>query len=108
MKQYHFERSDFCNVFAEAFGEDLYDFIDGVLGPKKPASTGFDYTTYGFRCFWVEEDYFIVDLETGVLIGWYKGQHLGRINVCSRPDFTLSDLKEMLTKLHTELRETYF
>ena len=48
-----------------------------------------------------------IHLETGVLITWYKGQHLGRINRCSRPDFTLEDLKEMLTKLHAELIEEY-
>jgi hypothetical protein len=43
-----------------------------------------------------------VDLETGVLINWYK--HLERTNTCSREDFTLEDLREMLTRLYEELK----
>ena len=107
MKQYHFERSDFCQIFEDVFKGDLCDFIDGVFGVKKVDSTGFDYTTENFKCFRIEEDYYILSLDTGVLIGWYKGQHLGRINVCSRPDFTLEDLKEMLIQLRKELGENY-
>lgn len=108
MKQYHFERNKFCKVFTDAFGkDDKFDFIDGMLGKEKDPSTGFDYQTLNFKCFQIEEDYYILDLETGVLITWYKGQHLGRINRCSRPDFSLEDLKEMLTKLHAELIEEY-
>lgn len=108
MKQYHFERTEFRDVFSHVFGEDdKFDFIDGMLGKEKDPSTGFDYQTENFKCFQIEEDYYILDLETGVLITWYKGQHLGRINKCSRPDFTLADFEKMLTMLYTELRETY-
>ena len=108
MKQYHFERDKFCDAFNHTFGEnDTIDFIDGVFGTRKDPETGFDYTTLNFKCFWIEEDYHILDLETGVLIVWYKGLHLGRINRCSREDFTLEDFEEMLTRLHNELVETY-
>ena len=48
-------------------------------------------------------EFYIVDLETGVLINWYK--NLGRTNTCSREDFTLEDLREMLTRLYNELKE---
>ena len=47
-------------------------------------------------------EFYIVDLETGVLINWYK--HLGRTNTCSREDFTLEDLRAMLTRLYNELK----
>lgn len=108
MKQYHFERDKFCDVFTRTFGEDdTIDFINGMFGTKKDHSAGFDYQTLNFKCFWIDQDYHILDLETGVLIVWYKGLHLGRINMCSRPDFTLEDFEKMLTKLHTELIETY-
>lgn len=108
MKQYHFERDKFCEVFTKTFGEDdTINFINGMFGAKKNHATGFDYKTLNFKCFWDEEDYHILDLETGVLIVWYKGLHLGRINRCSREDFTLEDFEEMLAKLHTELIETY-
>ena len=108
MKQYHFERSKFCDVFIRTFGEkDTADFINGMFGKEKDDSTGFNYQTLNFKCFRIEEDYYILDLETGVLIVWYKGLHLGRINMCSRPDFTLEDFEMMLTKLHTELIEIY-
>ncbi len=108
MKQYHFERAEFRDVFTRVFGEDdKFDFIDGLLGKEKDPSTGFDYQTENFKCFQIEEDYYILDLNTGVLITWYKGQCLGRINKCSRPDFTLEDLERMLTKLYIELGESY-
>lgn len=108
MKQYHFERDKFCDAFTHTFGEDdTINFINGVFGKKKDPSTGFNYETLNFKCFWIDEDYHILDLETGVLIVWYKGLHLGRINRCSRPDFTLEDFEKMLTRLHTELIETY-
>lgn len=108
MKQYHFERDKFCEIFTHTFGEDdTIDFINGMFGTKKDHSIGFDYQTSNFKCFWIDEDYHILDLETGVLIVWYKGLHLGRINRCSSPDFTLEDFEKMLIKLHTELVETY-
>ncbi len=109
MKQYHFDRDKFCDVFEKVFGGDgTIDFINGEFGRnKKDPNSGFNYETSNFKCFWREEDYHILDLSTGVLIVWYKGLHLGRINRCSRPDFTLKDLEQMLSELHTELIETY-
>jgi len=108
MKQYHFERSAFCDTFEKVFGDDdTIDFINGEFGSKKGPSSGFNYETLNFKCFWRDEDYHILDLETGVLIVWYKGLHLGRINRCSRPDFTLEDFEKMLTRLNVELIETY-
>ena len=105
MKQYHFERDKFCEVFKRVFGEDdTIDFISGTFGKHE---SGFDYQTWNFKCFCIEEDYHILDLSTGVLIVWYKGMHLGRCNQCSRPDFTLKDFEQMLSELHTELIEIY-
>ena len=100
MKQYHFDRDDFVKVFEEVFGDDLENFLDGVLGDSEQF---FSYKVDGFKCFMVEfTEFYIVDLETGVLINWYK--HLGRTNTCSREDFTLEDLREMLTRLYNELK----
>ena len=100
MRQYHFDRDDFCKVFEEVFGDDLVSFLDGTLGDYKQF---FTYETYSFKCFVTEwAEFYIVDLETGVLINWYK--HLGRTNTCSREDFTLEDLKEMLTRFYNELK----
>ena len=100
MKQYHFDRDDFVKVFEEVFGDDLESFLDGTLGDSEQF---FSYKVDGFKCFMVEStEFYIVDLETGVLINWYK--HLGRTNTCSREDFTLEDLREMLTRLYNELK----
>ena len=67
------KQSKFCDVFIRIFGEkDTADFIDGMFGKKKDDSTGFNYQTLNFKCFRIEEDYYILDLETGVLIVWYK------------------------------------
>ncbi len=108
MEQYHFKRDEFSRAFTRIFGEDgTSDFIDGLFGKNKDPGTGFNYLTESFKCFRIEEDFYILDLITGVLITWYKGRHLGRINKCSRPDFTLSDLTIMLTRLYTELHKTY-
>lgn len=101
MKQYHFDRDDFVKVFEEVFGDDLENFLDGVLGGHEQF---FTYETYSFKCFVTEfTEFYIVDLETGVLVNWYK--HLGRTNTCSREDFTLEDLREMLTRLYNELKK---
>ena len=76
MKQYHFEREKFCDAFTHTFGEnDTIDFINGVFGKKKEAQSGFDYQTLNFKCFWIDEDYHILDLETGAPVaGSLRGQ----------------------------------
>lgn len=95
MEQYHFERQDFCNVFNEVFTSDQYGKIFDLLT--------LGYSTYGFILVRHDDDFYILDTETGLLITWYK--HLGRINMTNDKSLTLEELKFEFIKLKKDLEE---
>ena len=95
LKQYHFSREDFTNVWEQVFGDSSLDVIDCCVD---------HITTTSFELWCDEfEEYYIEYLPTGVTINWYKGGHLGRTNTCTDPNFTLDDFREFLTQLKEEL-----
>jgi len=97
MKQYHFERQDFCNVFNEVFTNNQYDKIFDLMTRYE------GYQSYKFILTRHYDDFYILDTETGLLITWYK--HLGRINMTNDKNLTLSELYQELIKLKADLEE---
>ena len=95
MEQYHFEREDFCNVFNEVFTSEQYDKLFYLL------TSG--YSSYEFILTRHDDDFYILDTETGLLITWYK--HLGRINMTNDKTLTLEELHQELIKLREDLEE---
>lgn len=95
MEQYHFEREDFCNVFNEVFTSEQYGKFFDLL------TSG--YSSYGFILTRYDDDFYILDTETGLLITWYK--HLGRINMTNDKTLTLEELKLEFIKLKKDLEE---
>lgn len=93
LPQYHFERDDFCKVFAEVFAYDEYVDIGVECGTNRHLEE--------FSLFRVEDEFYILHRNSGILINWYK--HMGRTNTCNKPDFTLDDFREFLTKLREDL-----
>lgn len=95
LKQYHFSREDFTNIWEEVFGDRSLDVIDCCV----------EHTTTSNFELWCDEfeEYYIKYIPTGVTINWYKGAHLGRTNTCTELDFTLNDFRDFLTQLKCEL-----
>ena len=93
MEQYHFEREDFCNVFNEVFTNEQYGKLFDLL------TSG--YSSYKFILTRYDDDFYVLDTETGLLITWYK--HLGRINMTNDKTLTLDELKIELIKLKNDL-----
>lgn len=97
MKQYHFEREDFCNVFNEVFTNNQYDKIFDLMTRYE------GYQSYKFILTRHDDDFYILDTETGLLITWYK--HLGRCNMTNDKTLTPSELYQELIKLKADLEE---
>ena len=93
LPQYHFDRDDFCKVFRDVFTWDEFVDIDVLCG----CNSHFD----EFSLFRNDDEFYILHRNSGILINWYK--HAGRTNTCNRPDFTLDDFREFLTKLREDL-----
>ena len=95
MEQYHFERTDFCNTFNEVFTSEQYGKLFDLL------TSG--YSSYEFILARYDDDFYILDTETDLLISWYK--HLGRINMTNDKNLTLDELKQEFNKLKNALIE---
>ena len=95
IEQYHFERTDFCNTFNEVFTNEQYGKLFDLL------TSG--YSSYKFILTRYDDDFYILDTETGLLISWYK--HLGRINMTNDKNLTLDELKQEFNKLKNALIE---
>lgn len=93
LPQYHFDRDDFCNVMFDVFTVGDYIDIDTECG----CNTHLD----NFTLMRVEDEFYILHRDSGILINWYK--HAGRTNTCNKPDFTLDDFREFLIELRKDL-----
>lgn len=93
LPQYHFDRDDFCAVVREHFTWSEFAVIEVLCG----CNTHFD----DFSLFRVEDEFYILHRDSGILINWYK--HAGRTNTCNNPDFSMEDFRVFLTKLREEL-----
>ena len=93
LPQYHFERDDFVNAFYDVFTSDEICDIEVICG--YPKYTG------AFLLARNEDEFYIIHLESGTIINWYK--HLGRTNTCNKEGFSLDDLRELLCLLKEEV-----
>ena len=93
LPQYHFNRNDFCRVMFDVFTSEEYVDLDVECG----CNTHLD----NFTLMRVEDEFYILHRDSGILINWYK--HAGRTNTCNKPDFTLDDFREFLVELRKDL-----
>ena len=80
MPQYHFTRDDFCKAWECSVSDaQTCDIL-----------SQYDFVTSNFIFRRVDDEFYIIHMDSGIIINWYK--HLGRINRCNRKDFTFTDL----------------
>lgn len=60
----------------------------------------YDFENEKIKIWLWEEEYFILEKETGILVSWYK--HLGRCNKCNK-NMSLEDLKNFVLVVEEEL-----
>lgn len=77
LPQYHFDRSDMCDIFDADFMMWFWEHIE-------ESNDEFLLTRY-------DDEFYIIHFKSGTIINWYK--HMGRTNTCNK-DLTLDDLRE--------------
>lgn len=92
LPQYHFDRTEFCDIFSEVFTNDQIIDID-------VACSGYSQSDE-FMLFRGDGEFYILHKDSGVMINWYK--HLGRTNTCTNPNYTLDDLRVFLVTLKVD------
>ena len=93
LPQYHFNRDGFCSIMLDVFtSEECLDII---------IECGCNKHLDNFTLMRVEDEYYILHRDSGILVNWYK--HAGRTNTCNKPDFTLDDFREFLVELRKDL-----
>ena len=83
MKQYYFDR----DVFVKTVNEIIPNLLD-ILADHGDTL----YTDY-FHCFRYTDEFYIIHLQSGTMINWYK--HLGRTNTCNK-NISLDEFKEFI------------
>lgn len=81
------EREEFIRIFYE---------IDKILIEI------YDFENEKIKIWQWEEEYFILEKDTGIIVSWYK--HLGRCNVCNK-DLTIENYEEFAKRILEELKE---
>lgn len=103
LPQYHFERDDFCKAFElNATDAELCEML-----------SSYHFITSSFLFQRVDDEFYIIHLNSGIMINWYK--HLGRTNTCNRRDFKYTDLltflkmfmEEWRDEIHKEVKEGF-
>lgn len=91
LSQYFIDRDLMVSLFSE-FNGLLEMVYDGMYGAK---------TDY-FKLFREGDEYYIIHLDSGTMINWYK--HIGRTNTCNK-DLTIDEYREFLRLLYEDLKE---
>lgn len=97
LSQYYFDRGEWTKAFVKQFDPDrgeYFDFYDAI---------GESWTGFRFHIWRDEDEYYVCDMRTGMVVNWYK--HEGRTNTCSQRDRTLADLQEFFRLLKLDLVE---
>lgn len=84
-----FNRDEFVNVFAEVFDDYTIDHLYDLCVER--------IMKYPYILFYAEDTYVISNIETGIIITWYK--HLGRSAICNMCDFSIIDLRDFINDL---------
>lgn len=97
LAQYYLDRDRFCEIVLSMFNFDIDSenlqliCIDGFTGNR-------------FHLFYDCDDFYILDMKTGMMINWYK--NLGRINTCNQSR-TEEEIIEFFKLLKVDLKENY-
>ena len=91
LDQYAISREEFTHLF---FGKEWL-----VLDDKLWDNGWYGFTD-SFHYFLNEDEYYILHMQSGTLINWYK--HLGRTNTCNKT-LTLEEYKEFIELFKEEL-----
>ena len=81
-KQYPITRDEFIRIFSK-IDEIIYEI--------------YDYEDFDIKIWHYEDDVYILEKDTGILVNWYK--HLGRCNTCN---------KELSTKEYEQFKKRVF
>lgn len=90
-KQYQFDRDYFCKAF-EILAPSYYNYL---------CTVGEWYEGDEFMSFKIKDEVYLIQLETGIIINWYK--HLGRCNMTNY-DMTKEEFENFLKKLEEDCR----
>lgn len=90
MKMYPIPREDFVKLFSKVFDKYYVYFYDSTLE--------------FFKVWRYDDSYYILHLDSGILITWYK--HLGRCLQCNSK-LTIKDYKYLSEILYEDMEE-YF
>lgn len=96
-KQYHFPRDIFCETFCKVFNDKQSDILWHLCFVAT--------YTENFLLTMHEEETYLIHLESGVIVNWYK--HLGRTNTCNVDSFTLRDLEHFFLLLKEDLKDEF-
>lgn len=91
MKQYPIERDKFCEIFAQVMGIG-FDWFNLF----------YDYTYENFHLWHKDDTWYIVNMNTGLLICWYK--NLGRVLECNKDNVTEDEIQKFFTDLKEDMQ----
>ncbi len=99
MKQHAFDRDQLTKLFNDhiASNEKAFETLEDAIAGTDDHEVG------DFRC-WKDsnEEFYILHVPSGTIVGWYKFYHFGRCNFTNR-DMTLDDLKDFFVLLRNQL-----
>lgn len=101
MKEYAFDRDVLTKLFST-----IVTSSDKALERIEDAMCGNDHGVGDFRI-WRDEDeeFYILHVPSGTIVGWYKFYHYGRCNFCNKPDMAADDLRDFFMLLRNQLLE---
>ena len=91
MKQYPIERELFCDIFSKVYNEFYVEF--------------YNITTQSFKCWYDDDEFYVLHLDSGTLINWYK--HLGRCLTCNK-NLSIDEYKYLANLLYEEIKENNY
>lgn len=96
------DRDGFSKLFSTLIASDWKTFERFEDAVHSGGMTAIE----GFRIWQEEEELYILHMQSGIMVGWYKLYHYGRDNFVNRKDFTLSDLRDFFLLLRHQIRKT--
>jgi len=99
MKHYAFDRDQLTKLFNDhiASNEKAFETLEDAIAGTDDHEVG------DFRC-WKDsdEEFYILHVPSGTIVGWYKFYHFGRCNFTNR-DMSIEDLKDFFVLLRNQL-----
>ena len=99
MKHHAFDRDQLTKLFNDyiASNDKAFETLEDAIAGTDDHEVG------DFRC-WKDsdEEFYILHVPSGTIVGWYKFYHFGRDNFTNR-DMTIDDLKDFFVLLRNQL-----